>query len=162
MALLLIAYFANSFVSLPPKSALTDRSQKAEAPASAPLETGTIKAATDTASPPTPAEPGPLRGVPQVVDTTTLRIQGKIVHLYGVEWVRGGGDPDEFTRYLRDREVVCDPVPATDAHRCKVEGKDLSTVVLFNGGGRTTPEAPAELHAAEERAKTSKRGVWSK
>ena len=61
----MIAYFADLFVILPPESALTDRSENAGAPASAPLETGTIKAATDTANPPTPAEPGPLPGYPK-------------------------------------------------------------------------------------------------
>jgi endonuclease YncB( thermonuclease family) len=76
--------------------------------------------------------------------------------------VRGGGDPEEFTRYLRGREVTCDPVENVDAYRCKVDGKDLSEVVLFNGGGRTTPNAPPDLRAAEEKAKTAKLGVWSK
>ncbi|MET0527854.1 MAG: hypothetical protein ABW003_05840, partial [Microvirga sp.] len=78
-----------------------------------------------------------LRGIPDVLDTATLWLEGKIVRLYGVEWAPGGGgNPDDFTRYVRGREAVCAPIPSDNAYRCSVEGKDLSEVVLFNGGGR--------------------------
>jgi endonuclease YncB( thermonuclease family) len=104
----------------------------------------------------------PLRGVPEVLDTATLWLSGQIVHLYGVEWVRGAGDPDDFTRYLKGREVACDPVDKVDAYRCTVDGHDLSEVVLFNGGAKSTPSAPPELRAAEEKARIAKIGVWSR
>jgi hypothetical protein len=163
LALALVAYFVYSIASLPFGNGFTDRSRTAEAPASEPRETGAVAAgSTATATPPPPTQNITLQGVPEVLDTATLWLQGKIVHLYGVEWVRGGGDPEEFTRYLRGREVTCDPVENVDAYRCKVDGKDLSEVVLFNGGGRTTPNAPPDLRAAEEKAKTAKLGVWSK
>jgi hypothetical protein len=163
LALALIAYFVYSIARLPFGSGLTDPSRTAQAPVAEPAETGAVSAgSTSTASLTAPAEANPLHGIPEVLDTATLWLQGKIVHLYGVEWVRGGGDPDEFTRYLRGREVACDPVGSADAYRCKVDGKDLSEVVLFNGGGRTTSDAPPELRAAEDKARTAKIGVWSK
>jgi endonuclease YncB( thermonuclease family) len=76
--------------------------------------------------------------------------------------VRGAGDPDDFTRYLNGREVSCDPVEKVDAYRCTVDGHDLSEVVLFNGGAKSTPNAPPELRAAEEKARVAKIGVWSR
>jgi hypothetical protein len=125
--------------------------------------TGAVPAGPSAASPPSGSAPrAPLRGVPEVLDTATLWLGGQIVHLYGVEWVRGAGDPDDFTRYLNGREVSCDPVEKVDAYRCTVDGHDLSEVVLFNGGAKSTPNAPPELRAAEEKARVAKIGVWSR
>jgi hypothetical protein len=44
----------------------------------------------------------------------------------------------------------------------QVEGRDLSEVVLFNGGGRATPDATPELKAAEAKARAAGHGVWQK
>jgi hypothetical protein len=110
---------------------------------------------------PAEAQAEPVRGVAEVLDTTTLNIQGQVVRLFGVEWVRGAGDPDDLARYLRGREVACEPTGAAKTHRCEVGGQDLSRVVLFNGGGRATQDATPELRAAEEHAKSAKLGLWS-
>ena len=101
-----------------------------------------------------------MRGVAEVLDTTTLRIDGKVVKLFGVEWARGG-QGEELSRYLRDREVSCQPATPPTTYRCQVETNDLSRVVLFNGGARATPDAPPELKAAEAKARTERIGVWS-
>jgi len=99
--------------------------------------------------------------VPEVIDTSTLRLDGKVIRLFGVEWARGA-QPEDLTKYLRNREVACRPVPLTDTHRCQVEGRDLSEVVLYNGGGRVTAKATAELVAAESHARTERIGIWGK
>jgi hypothetical protein len=156
VALLLLGYYATA--GLPIDVGRAEPSQTAQTPVVEPDRTGAI-------APPNLAAleaTGPLRGVPDVLDTATLWVEGKIVHLYGVEWVRGAGNPDEFTHYLRGRVVVCTPVASASAHRCIVDGRDLSLVVLVNGGGRTTVDAPREFRAAEELAKSAKLGVWSK
>ncbi len=103
----------------------------------------------------------PVSGVPEVIDTSTLRIDGKVVRLFGVEWARGG-QAEDLTRYLRNREVACRPAPAADAYRCQVDGRDLSEVVLFNGGGRATPGASPDLVAAEQHARAERVGIWRK
>jgi hypothetical protein len=102
-----------------------------------------------------------LRGVPDVLDTATLSLEGEVVRLFGVEWAPGGGKPEDLTQYLRGREVVCKPTGTSETYRCQVGGQDLSRVVLFNGGGKATAEATEDLKAAEEKARSARIGVWS-
>jgi hypothetical protein len=104
---------------------------------------------------------GAVSGVPEIVDTSTLRIDGRVVRLFGVEWERGA-QADDLTRYIAGREVVCTPAVRSDRHRCQIGGRDLSEVVLYNGGGRATAEATPELKAAEDKARTAGFGVWQK
>jgi endonuclease YncB( thermonuclease family) len=101
---------------------------------------------------------GALRGVPDVIDTATLSVNGEVVRLFGVEWAPGAGKPEDLTQYLNGREVACDPAGSNDVYRCQVGGQDLSRVVLFNGGGRPT----SDLKAAADKAREAKIGVWSK
>ena len=110
---------------------------------------------------PSPGKPVALVGVPEVIDTATLRIEGKLVRLAGVEWARGAQSAD-LARYLGGRPVTCRPKGANDVYRCLVDGRDLSEVVLYNGGGRATSDAEPELLAAENYAKAEKIGVWRK
>jgi endonuclease YncB( thermonuclease family) len=107
------------------------------------------------------ASSGSLRGVPDVIDTATLSLNGEVVRLLGVEWAPGAGKPEDLARYLNGREVACDPAGSNDVYRCRVGGQDLSRVVLFNGGGRPTSDATPELKAAADKAREAKIGVWS-
>ncbi|TXM91303.1 nuclease, partial [Methylobacterium sp. WL122] len=102
-----------------------------------------------------------ISGKAEVIDTATVRVAGKVLHLFGVEWVRGG-QADELSKYLAGRAVTCTPVPGSENVSCTVEGRDLSEVVLFNGGGRASPEASPELVAAEDHARTERIGVWKR
>ena len=101
-----------------------------------------------------------IRGVPIVQNTATLEIQGRLFRLVGVEGTRGRAVRD-FRRYLGPREVVCEPAGAASESRCRVDGRDLSRVVLFNGGGRATASAPPELRALEQQARSMRVGIWS-
>jgi endonuclease YncB( thermonuclease family) len=126
-----------------------------------PGQTATAPAAPGPPVPPPERPRDAIAGSAEAVDTSTLRVDGKIVRLFGVEWARGG-DAEDLTRYLAGREVVCMPTVRSDRHRCQVEGRDLSEVVLFNGGGRATPDATPELKAAEAKARAAGHGVWQK
>jgi len=101
-----------------------------------------------------------LRGVPDVIDTATLSLNGEVVRLFGVEWAPGAGKPEDLTQYLNGREVACEKAGSNDVYRCQVGGQDLSRVVLFNGGGKPTGEATPELKAAADKARAAKIGVW--
>ncbi|WP_230529913.1 thermonuclease family protein [Microvirga roseola] len=130
-----------------------------------PEATGTItpttQAVADVAPAAAPSRPRSLKGVPEVLDTATLSLEGEVVRLFGVEWAPGAGKPEDMASYLGGREVSCEPAGGNDTYRCEVDGRDLSRVVLFNGGGKPTDEATPELKAAAEQARQSKIGVWS-
>lgn len=140
-----------------------DRPASPQAGMDGPAVTGTVSASAQTANAPVAASSGgsALRGVPDVIDTATLSLQGEVVRLFGVEWAPGGGKPEDLNRYLQGREVVCEPAGGNDTYRCAIGGQDLSRVVLFNGGGKPTSEATPELKAAADKARAAKIGVWS-
>jgi endonuclease YncB( thermonuclease family) len=110
---------------------------------------------------PSPPPANAVRGTVQVIDTATLKVGGKVVRLFGVEWVRGG-QAEELARYIGGRTVTCQPAPGSETMNCLVDGRDLSEVVLFNGGGRASPEASPELVAAEDHARSERLGVWKR
>ena len=117
-------------------------------------------APTETASPvQTPKQTdGLLRGAAEVVDTGTLQVRGQVVRLYGIQG-EGGRLATQLARFLRRREVVCDPAQG-DARRCHLGGEDLSEMILAAGGARARPDAPPDLLSAEEQARASRLGIW--
>jgi penicillin-binding protein 1A len=109
------------------------------------------------------AGPAPIgasvRGVPLVLNTGTLEIQGRALRLFGVEGARGRA-VREFRRYLGMREITCEPAGGANEYRCRAGEQDLSRVVLFNGGGRAAANAPPELRALEQQARSTRVGIW--
>jgi endonuclease YncB( thermonuclease family) len=100
-----------------------------------------------------------LSGVPTVVDTATLRIDGQDVRLLGVAGV-DGEHAARMAAYIDGRDVRC-ALAEADRYRCDVGGKDLAEAVLFNGGGRAQADAPAALRHAERQARSRNRGIWA-
>jgi penicillin-binding protein 1A len=100
------------------------------------------------------------RGPADVLDTATLVVRGRKILLEGII-----GDDDRralrsLARFLRRREVSCEPSGSPDRYRCNVDGQNLSEIILSNGGARATPDAPAELLAAEDEARSARLGIW--
>ncbi|KQT76719.1 penicillin-binding protein [Methylobacterium sp. Leaf465] len=110
------------------------------------------------------AAPG-IRGVPEVVDTGTLAFRGRTVRLLGVEG-EGGALARQLARYLRRREVTCAPASGAEAAgeqlRCQIDGDDLAALILTAGGARAAEDAPADLLAAEEQARSERAGIWGR
>jgi len=102
--------------------------------------------------------PAALSGVPTVVDSGTLVIDGRIVPLIGVAG-EGGAQADSLGAYLAGQSVSC-ALERGQEYRCMVGDVDLSQVVLYNGGARATEAAPPELKSAEADARAAGRGVW--
>ncbi|NEU12454.1 PBP1A family penicillin-binding protein [Methylobacterium sp. BTF04] len=103
-----------------------------------------------------------VRGVPEVIDTGTLAFRGRTVRLLGVEG-EGGALARQLARYLRRREVVCTPAAADTGAaplRCQLEGDDLAALILAAGGARASDDAPSDLLAAEEQARSERAGLW--
>ena len=117
-----------------------------------------------TASPPPAVPPSSaqkqLRGVPTVVDSGTLLMDGVVVHLDGVKG--GPGEPaHQLFRYINGREVACEAAPSGVPHySCKIGNYDLGEAVLLNGAARADAAASERLRAAEEKARTARRGIW--
>src|ERR1044072_1945701 len=65
-----------------------------------PLVTGSVSQEPET-------RPSVLEGIPDVVDTVTLRLGRSVVRLYGIEWARGGR-VEELSNYLNGRQVKCE------------------------------------------------------
>ncbi|HZY13978.1 MAG TPA: hypothetical protein VFE89_14725, partial [Beijerinckiaceae bacterium] len=100
------------------------------------------------------------RGAANVIDTATLELNGRTIRLLGVEGTNSSRAIRDFERVLRHREIECTPSGEAGAYRCRLQGKDLSELVLFNGGGRAGPDATADLLAAEEQARSARVGIW--
>ncbi len=117
------------------------------------------------AVPPAPAAAAPAagpeaRGVPEVIDTGTLSFRGRTVRLAGVDG-QGGHLARQLARYLRRREVVCAPdAGGTQGTRCRIDGDDLAALILSAGGARASEDAPPDLLAAEEQARSERTGMW--
>ena len=162
VALVILAFIAGRFTNTDEAASESSASVAATPTGRAPTTAGTAApGAAKTRDDISPRTPVTLVGVPEVIDTSTLRIDGNLIRLFGVEWARGGQSED-LVRYLRGRGTTCRPLGAGDLYRCDVTGRDLSQVVLYNGGGRATADAPPELVAAENHAKTERIGVWKK
>jgi penicillin-binding protein 1A len=101
-----------------------------------------------------------LRGAATVIDTATLELSGRTIRLLGVEGTSSSRAIREFDRVLRRSDIECQPSTEPDIYRCSLQGKDLSGLVLFNGGGRAGPDATADLLAAEEQARSARVGIW--
>jgi len=157
VAALLVLLAAGAFFLLRPDDVT-------QASADGPAETGSLTSG-QVAAAQTPATRSStahtLRGVPDVIDTATLSLNGEVVRLFGVEWAPGAGKPEDLTNYLQGREVTCEPTGGNDTYRCRVGEQDLSRVILYNGGGQPTAEATPELKAAADHAREAKIGVWS-
>jgi 1A family penicillin-binding protein len=99
-----------------------------------------------------------LRGVPDVIDTGTLRVAGREVRLAGIVGLPGGFVA-AMTQWIGGREALCQS-RENDTWQCRVDGRDLSELVLSNGGGRVAADAPPELRRAERAARESRLGIW--
>ena len=104
------------------------------------------------------AAPGAVEGQAEVQDTATLGLGGRAIRLQGIAPL-GGRAARELARYLRRRDVTCSPADGA-TYRCSVDGDDLATTILANGGSEATPDAPPDLAAAQQAAQEERRGIW--
>lgn len=126
----------------------------------APAVAATPQPAPQPTQQPTPVASSEIRGVPEVIDTGTLSLRGRTVHLLGVVGERGHL-ARQLAKYLRRREVVCS-VSEDAAGRCRIEGDDLAALILTAGGARASDDAPPDLLGAEEQARAERVGLWGR
>jgi len=99
-----------------------------------------------------------ITGIPQVLDTSLLRINRVMISLYGVKGEYGQYVTNLET-YIRDREVSCSRQNGK-SFKCTLGEADLSETVILNGAGRALPDAPTNLQVAEQKARQNKVGIW--
>jgi penicillin-binding protein 1A len=121
-------------------------------------QTSAAASATNPVQPRTPT-PASIRGRAEVLDTGTLEIGRNVVRLQGIDG-EGGRKARQLTQFLKRREVVCEPAASGEVQRCRLDGEDLSEMILAAGGARATSDAPPELLAAEEQARSARLGIW--
>jgi 1A family penicillin-binding protein len=116
------------------------------------------------ATPPPPPPPAPgaedIHGVPAVIDTGTLAFRGRVVKLLGLEG-QGGHLARQLANYLRRREVEC-AAGGPEGTRCTLDGEDLAGLILTAGGARAREDAPGDLLAAEDQARSERVGLWGR
>jgi endonuclease YncB( thermonuclease family) len=106
------------------------------------------------------AAPADISGqVSEVPSTDTLVIGGQRVTLVGVRGVSEMTQPLQRWIASTGNSVTCHPVGSH--YRCNTaNGSDIGQVVLQNGGGTATPDAPANYRGAEMQARMGHRGIW--
>jgi penicillin-binding protein 1A len=127
-----------------------------------PVQSSALAGPAPPASAPPAAAPAGVRGVPVVVDTATLRINGVLVRLNGVAG-EAGEAAQNLSRYIAGREVACEPVErGAPQFSCIIGDYDLGEAILLNGAGRAAGDAPERLRGAEQQARLAGRGIWGR
>lgn len=140
-------------VSLPAKPASV-AADEATAPVLDPL----VDQVTSVADTPPSAAAATITGEASVATTANLDVDGHEIVLQGVEPL-DGRPARALSRYLRRREVACAPSTA-GTFRCSVDGIDLATTIVANGGSAAKADAPAELIEAQRGAQERRQGIW--
>ncbi len=124
-----------------------------------------------------PAAAQRLAGEARVEDAATLSIDGHRMRLYGIATpVLGDMCPLRGTRIdcghiaatalmdlvagVRVRCEILDADREPPLARCLSDGYDLSEGMVYTGWARPLPGAPANLRAAETKAREGRHGLW--
>ena len=125
--------------------------------------------------PPPPSHVSADAGDVAVIDGDTLKLEGHVVRLRGVEApdrgdrCRGGLDCGGAATaaqagLVRDRRIECALADHDTAGRsyaaCRADGTDLSRAIVASGWARAQPGAP-DLADLELRARRQRAGLWA-
>jgi endonuclease YncB( thermonuclease family) len=139
-----------------------NRPGAAATPPTAPSTSGPVEPARQP-QPAPQAAPAPVNvsgNVDRVVTTDTFLVGGVQIQLVGVE-----GAPSPYTEMLAQwltangNQMTCEPEGMR--YRCTTPGGvDVGGVVIFNGAGKASPDAPQEYQEAQAQAQAGMKGVW--
>jgi endonuclease YncB( thermonuclease family) len=121
----------------------------------------------------------PIYGVAIAGDGDSLRIGETSIRLHGidapefdqscmrggVDWACGAEAAEQLSKLVTGRSVRCVPV-GTDQHdrtlaRCSVMGRDVNLAMVESGFATAFRRYSTDYVAAEERARSAKRGIWA-
>lgn len=109
---------------------------------------------------PAPQLPPVSGNVDQVITTDTFVVAGTQIQLRGVIG-EAAPYPEMLSQWLiaNGNQMNCEPDGAR--YRCVTPGgADVGNVVIFNGAGKATADAPADYQSAQEQARVGMKGVW--
>lgn len=116
-----------------------------------------------------------LHGEPRVIDGVTLEVDGQRLRLYGITAPKPGDDcmlrgnmhdcgviaASHVMDMTLGTPVTCTLMPGgSGTARCSADGYDLSFGMVYSGWARALPDAPAQLHDGEARARRQGHGLW--
>ena len=119
-----------------------------------------------------------IEGKPSVIDGDTLRMQGRVVHLYGVDAVEGaqscryGGvrypcgvmATAHLVELTLGQDVLCKGMDKNRSGEllanCRIGGKALNALMVASGWALANTKETAHYVSLQERAKESKVGLW--
>ena len=120
----------------------------------------------------------PLTGQPQVVNTSTLALNGKRIVFHGIDpmmaknpcyignrlWDCGAAAFRILLNFVGREPVTCEP-RVTDNFgrlfsRCTVHGEDIAMHLIEQGMAVALPEETPDYVDAEKKAKAEKKGIW--
>ena len=121
----------------------------------------------------------PFYGVALGKDGDSLTVDAREVRLFGIDapefnqvcgrkgvaWSCGAEAADRLSRLVTGREVRCKVVNTDDygraVSRCNVGATDINAAMVESGYALAYRQYSSDYVAAEERAKSAKRGLWS-
>jgi hypothetical protein len=115
-------------------------------------------AATPDAAPPADT----ITGHPIVRDTGTLVMGHRDIHLFGVQG-ESGELADGLQRFIgaKGGAVTCEPQGEARYVCLLPDNTDVAMVVLLNGAGRMTADAPDIYRDQQIEAQRNKKGIWA-
>ncbi|WP_244817931.1 TIR domain-containing protein [Caballeronia sp. Lep1P3] len=125
-----------------------------------PTPTPTPTPPTDNATARAPA-PDLEGSVDQILDSGALIVAGKIVNLYGIRG-EDGRPARAMQRYLQSEGNIVRCFAHDDAYQCFANGHDVAAHAVRLGWARIRDNSPAQYGAAQDEARRSRAGVWSK
>ncbi len=112
-------------------------------------------------TPPAQEKPGLEGRVTVVLDSSALVVAGRVVNLYGIRG-EDGVQAEALRRYISARggRLVCH-TRTDDAYQCLLRGEDIAERAVRNGWARSRAGAPGAYVAAENEARSGRRGIWA-
>lgn len=101
-----------------------------------------------------------ISGKAEVLDTATLVIQGKTLHLAGIEG-QSGPLANQLKDFLVQQGLTVNCSPTGARYACRTaSGVDVAEAILYNGAGKAGSDASARLLGLQQEAKANRRGLW--
>jgi hypothetical protein len=107
------------------------------------------------------AAPAVLAGVPEIIDTGHLLVDGRSIALQGIEGL-GGRPAQELAVFIRNRggKITCRFLRQGYGCRTVTGNIDIGLAALLNGAATAAADASPAQRQAQQQAQAAHRGMW--